>query len=462
MNPAKKPSESRSLGGTLLAGVCILVVLMALLMPRVRGRHAEEAAGGAAGAQGVPGGGWHATQSGHGHHGESVATAEEIVATKLKQFAANRMGVAQALAKRAGVEPPAEVGQFFAAVEAGNWDEAHALFQTLYALRHSANPPPGLMACWSAVMETYGVTQQAHQWPAQKLLDYGNAILNSLRPGMVYVGGTDPGRFIPTLLNETGAGQSRIVLTQNALADSDYLDYVNFLYGDQLTGLSKQESQSAFENYLADAGKRLTHDQQFPDEPKQMLPNENVTFGDNGQTQASGDVAVMKINELLLQTLMQKNPNLSFGLEESFPLKSTYPGAAVLGPIMELNAGNQNPMTADAATQAVDYWRNTAQQLLSDPDATGSHDTMLTYSHEAVAQANLLASHNFNDQAEAAFRLATQLAPDNSWATTGLAQLLAGQGHADQANQLLDTFVQNHPDQRSEVDSVRQAMAGKQ
>ena len=57
-------------------------------------------------------------------------------------------------------------------------------------------------------METYGVAEIAHLWPAQQVLDYGEAVLGSLRPGMVYVGGTDAGRFIPTLLNETSATAS--------------------------------------------------------------------------------------------------------------------------------------------------------------------------------------------------------------------------------------------------------------
>jgi len=84
--------------------------------------------------------------------------------------------------------------------------------------------------------------------PPEKLLDYGNAILESLRPGMVYVGGTDPGRWIPTLLNETSEGERHIVLTQNALADATYLDYVNFLYGDRLTALSSDDSKRALMN----------------------------------------------------------------------------------------------------------------------------------------------------------------------------------------------------------------------
>src|SRR5947207_14598523 len=99
---------------------------------------------------------------------------------------------------------------------------------------------------WPAILESFGVAESAHDWPAQKLLDYGNAILGSLRPEMVYVGGTDPGRFIPTLLNETGEGERHVVLTQNALADNSYLDYVRFLYNDRLATLSKEDSDAAF------------------------------------------------------------------------------------------------------------------------------------------------------------------------------------------------------------------------
>jgi hypothetical protein len=73
---------------------------------------------------------------------------------------------------------------------------------------------------------------------------------------------------------------------------------------------------------MADVQKRFWHDQQFPNEPKQMRPGENFNEN-NGQPQVSGQVAVMVINERLLQTLLQKNPEFSFAMEESFSLPST-------------------------------------------------------------------------------------------------------------------------------------------
>jgi len=151
------------------------------------------------------------------------------------------------------------VAQFFEAVEAGRWNEIERLAKALREKLSAAD----LLQLWPPIHETWGAVQEARNWPPEKLLDYGNAILESLRPGMVYVGGTDPGRWIPTLLNETSEGERHIVLTQNALADATYLDYVNFLYGDRLTALSSDDSKRAFDEYLADARKRLEHDQAF-------------------------------------------------------------------------------------------------------------------------------------------------------------------------------------------------------
>jgi len=285
-------------------------------------------------------------------------------------------------------------------------------------------------------------------WQAQQLLDSGNAVLGALRPGMVYVGGTDNGRWVPELLNETSDGEQHIVITQNALAASDYRDYVQLLYDDRMKNLAEDDSKQAFAVYVADAQKRLEHDQQFPNEPKQILPGEDIKVVD-GKVQVSGQVAVMEINEKLLQELMQKNPDLSFAIQESFPLRGTYPNALPLGPLMDLGAGSeQNPFTADQAAQSLDYWRNAAQQILSEPTAMASDATSKSYSHDAASAANLLAAHGFTTEAEQAYRLAMQLWPGNPEATGSLAGLLANSGKENEAKQLLDAFAQKYPDQQ--------------
>jgi tetratricopeptide (TPR) repeat protein len=370
--------------------------------------------------------------------------AEEIVAEKVSRFAHQRQAIVEAIAKRFNVAAPLEVNRFFAAARAGRWEETTNLFAALKQLQMSENRPPDLEKLWPAILETYGVAEQAHNWPAQKLLDYGNAVLDSLRPGMVYIGGTDAGRFIPALLNDTGEGDPHIVLTQNALADASYLEYLRFQYGDRISALTGEDSQNSFQAYLADAQKRLLHDQQFPDEAKQVRPGEDIQVTD-GRVQVSGQVAVMAINEQLLKTLLQKNPDLAFALEESFAFKSLYAGATTLGPITELRLTDPaSALTAERAAQSLDYWRSTTQALLAEPDlATAPRDA---YASLILGQANLFLDRNYPGEAEQAFQLANQLNPANPAGVFGYVGLLTQQQRYDEARRVVQTAVNLTPD----------------
>ena len=374
----------------------------------------------------------------------TALTPEEVVASKVTRFAQDRLRITHAMAERFKVSVTPDVERFFQAVAAGRWEELNADFEALKQRRERGNVED-LGVLWGPILETLLIAECGHNWPAQKLLDYGEATLGALRPGMVYVGGTDPGRGIPTLLNETSDAERHIVITQNALADGSYLQYVNFLYGDRMTTLTPEESQSAFQDYMADAQQRLAHDQQFPDEPKQIRPGEDIQMVDN-RVQVSGQVAVMAINENLLQAIMAKNPDLSFALEESFPLKSTYPNAMPLGSLMELGVQDvQNSFTRETAAQAVNYWRDTAQQVLSDAEAPADSADRLAYSKMAAAQAALLADHQYSAEAEQAYRVAMQISPANPEAVYGLGQLLATTGRSDEARQLVADFESTHP-----------------
>lgn len=180
------------------------------------------------------------------------------------------------------------------------------------------------------------------------------------------------GRWIPELLNETGEGGRHIVLTQNALADPNYLNYVNLQYDGQFTALTAEDSGRVYQDYLAGYQKRLAHDQQLPDEPKQVRlgESEGIRLDDNGQLQVYGPksaVAVTAINEQLLLALLQRNPGFSFAMEDAFPMPSMQASAAPLGPIMELRASDgQNAANADNAAQALAYWQAATQQLLEE------------------------------------------------------------------------------------------------
>lgn len=376
------------------------------------------------------------------HRPESAA---QTVGRKAAQFAHSRREVLYAIARKLNATVPPEIEQFFNVAEAGNWEQLEAIFNKLQSERKLQPHAAELDQLWAPILATFNSFEQVHLWPPQEYLDYGNAILNSLRPGMVYVGGTDPGRGIPELLSDTADGEKHIVITQNGLADTTYLDYLRFQYGDNLRLPSPDDALSARADYIADYQKRLAHDQQFPNEPKQVLPGERAgspsDFGDWSST------SIMAVNERLMQMILQANPDVPFGLEESFQLKSTYAEASSLGPIMELRGQNdQNPLTAETAAQAIAYWQNTAQQLQSDPAAADSPEWLKAYGKMADAQANLFVSHGLTDAAEQAFQVSLQISPGMPESVFGYVQLLVDQNRLQDALAVAQSAAQVYPD----------------
>ena len=209
------------------------------------------------------------------HTTAPAATAKEIVAGKLAQFARSRRELAQALARRHQVEMSGDVERFFAAVESGHWEDIEKNFSQINggdsSAGHSNRRSPDIEHLWPAIIDAYGAAEQVHEWPAQQLLD---------------------------------------------------------------------------------------------------------------------------------------------------------------------------------------YWKNTAQQILADPETTGSTTTLKAYSHDTVAAANLLAAHHFTDEAEQAYRLATRLWPENLESASGLAGLLARSGRVAEARQVLTDFAQRNPDQQEAAEKA--------
>jgi len=386
-----------------------------------------------------------------------VRPAEEIVSEKVTQFAHGHEELVSAMAKHFNVAVPEDVTRFFAAVQANDWPETTNLFAKLRLDVRRSDRPLGLEKLWPAIVETYGVAEQTHKWPAQQLLDYGNAVLDSLRPDMIYLGGNDAGRFIPTLLAETSTGAHPIVLTQNGLVDGSYLDYLQFRYGEKFNTLTTEDSQTGFQAYTTDAQKRLKHDQDFPNEPKQVRPGEDIRM-EGERFQARGQVAVMAINEQLVRMLMQKNPTTAFALEESFPLKSFYGEATTLGPITELRATDSaSALTPERAAQTLEYWRGTTQTVLAATDATSAPRE--AYTKMILGQANLFQDRKLSAEAEQAFQLATSLSPGNPEAVFSYVNLLTQQKRFADAQQVAQTALTTAPDNqqfRDVLDRLKQ------
>jgi hypothetical protein len=176
--------------------------------------------------------------------------------------------------------------------------------------------------------------------------------------GAIYFGGTDPGRGVITAFVKSHADADPFfVLTQNGLADSLYLKFLNATFGKKIYVPTDGESEKAFEAYKADAGIRLDQDR--------LKPGEQVSRVD-GKIEISGNVSVMEVNGLLAKMIFEKNPKHDFYVEESFPLDWMYPHLSPQGPIMKINR-RPLPALGEAALE-VDrrYWQKLTGRFLGD------------------------------------------------------------------------------------------------
>ncbi len=253
----------------------------------------------------------------------------------------------------------------------------------------------------------------------------------------VLYGGTDPGRFCPTYmifdesfiparckpLDPNFDRRDVYIITQNALADGTYLNYIrahynrstqkdppffqellrgpkerelgyttNFLARVAFTLLdrpflklgadiearrrregvyppkemyiaSPDDSQRCFQEYLADAQRRVQHDKDFPNEPRQIKPGENVRIIDN-RVQVSGQVAVMTINGLITKVMFDHNPTNEFYVEESFPLDWMYPHLTPFGIIMKINRKPLPSLSEEILQRDHEFWSNYSERLI--------------------------------------------------------------------------------------------------
>ncbi|HEX4646685.1 MAG TPA: DUF2723 domain-containing protein, partial [Verrucomicrobiae bacterium] len=255
----------------------------------------------------------------------------------------------------------------------------------------------------------------------------------------VLFGGTDPGRFCPTYMifcesfippekkprDPKFDRRDVYIITQNALADGTYLEYIRAHY-DRSTQIdppffqellrpkkeveqgyktnlvarlaydlldkpflklganiearrrregvypkneiytpTPEDSSICFQEYMNDAAKRLEHDQRFPNEPKQIKPMEDVhVLPNDNRIQVAGQVAVMSINGLLTKVIFDHNPTNEFFVEESFPLDWMFPNLTPFGVIMKINRQPLPEITEDMIKKDHEFWTEYSKRFI--------------------------------------------------------------------------------------------------
>lgn len=288
----------------------------------------------------------------------------------LKRFVAAKEKQAKREADRVRLELSPEVLDYFKAATDGDWSQALGMYQDARRSVREADDDPdqsSLAAVTrSALLEVQSALEQIMESNPALALKLGEALMASVSKGAIFFGGTDGGRGLPTALSTSHErGEPFFTLTQNALADGQYLSYLRGMYGTRIDVPAKEDSEQAFQGYLADAERRMTHDREHPNEPRQLKPGEDVRLV-KGKVQVSGQVAVMSINARLARVIFDRNPDREFFVEESFPLDWMYPHLLPAGMVMKVNREPRSQITAAEVDKDTAYWAGVLRPLIGD------------------------------------------------------------------------------------------------
>ena len=128
---------------------------------------------------------------------------------------------------------------------------------------------------------------------------------------------------------------------------------------------SPEDLSKCFNDYYADVSRRMQHDQQFPNEPRQIRQGEDVRVVNN-QLSVSGNVAVMSVNGLLTKVIFDHNPKNEFFVEESFPLDWMYPHLTPFGVIMKINRDVLPTLPEEVFVRDHTFWKQFSKRLTGD------------------------------------------------------------------------------------------------
>jgi beta-lactamase regulating signal transducer with metallopeptidase domain len=294
--------------------------------------------------------------------GDSALRKQQF--TRLEAFAQEKEKQSEELGAKAGQEISPEFRRFFDAAIQGDGRTVTNRFE--YYKKHHPQYDKGTnaevanlrTAYWGPVLELCLAYDQVVNCEPKYTALLADGIINSIPAGSIYFGGTDPGRGVPTAFSKSQVnGDPFFTLTQNALADGSYLDYLRAMYGAKIYAPTAEDSQRCFTEYTTDAQRRLKE--------HQLKPNEDVKLV-GGKVEISGQTAVMSINGLLTKVIFDHNTNCEFYVEESFPLDWMYPHLEPHGLIMKINRQSMAQIPGDIIALDRQYWRKLAASMIGD------------------------------------------------------------------------------------------------
>jgi len=275
---------------------------------------------------------------------------------RLPKYFVTKEQEARALAKELKLQVAPEVWEYFDAGSKGDWTTANKVFDGISReWRQKKNGTAIAGPLLEAVLAYEGFTSME----MKHVEAFARDVIDSVPPGSIYFGGTDPGRGLVTaFVKSLPEAKPFFVLSQNPLADRTYLDYVRVMYGKRLSLLSDEDLKKAFDDYVADAEVRMKADK--------LKPGENLEEDENGKLKPKGNVAMMEVNARLVKVIFDRNPGKEFYIEESMPMDWMYPHLSPHGIILKINRQPPDSLGEKIVTENRARWREQTKRLIGD------------------------------------------------------------------------------------------------
>ncbi|HEY1663444.1 MAG TPA: hypothetical protein VGI03_13580 [Verrucomicrobiae bacterium] len=260
-----------------------------------------------------------------------------------------------------GVGVSNEFERYFASTASGDWVDVSNEFAVVRQFKYKPSSKDDLRLqgpIWQPVVEVWNTFNCLAEGNEKYSTLFAHEIIGSIPSGSIYFGGTGPGRSLITGMEKSQVNADPFfLLTQNALTDDSYLDYLRSMYGNQIYIPTAGDAEKCFREYTADAKQRFQNHQLNPGEDVQVDPQ-------SGRVQISGYITVIEIRALLAKIIFDQNSNREFYVEESFPLNWMYPYLEPHGLVLKLTRQPLPELPNAVLKQDHDYWSKLVQPMI--------------------------------------------------------------------------------------------------
>ena len=280
--------------------------------------------------------------------------------------------------------------------------------------------------------------------------DFGHDMLRDLPLGSVVLGGTDPGRFVPTymILGESTQPpdakrdpdfdrRDLYIITQNGVGEPLYRKYLADHYGEE-----RPKPRNAFERWLGRADA-------YPERPLVFPTEQEINDAVSKEMDASmakGTMDPSLPHSVVTRLIWEKNRDShEFFVEESFPMEWSYDHAEPHGLVYRINRKSLKEIPPDLVRKDFEFWDAYVRKLKDNPEYAKDYDAQRSFSKLRASSGNLYRYRKMDAEAERAYRQALELWQGNGESLNALNSMLWDRGDFDAVLAMLQPALDADP-----------------